>query len=69
MTPHVEQFPAYKSVFAAITEGDNLGAARLLRGLSTDQLTELAVICGDVRIMVEAETTLRRLGGEDSPSD
>jgi hypothetical protein len=65
---HVEQFPVYRDVFAAITEGDNLGAAHLLRGLSLDQLAELAVICTDVRTMAQAETILRRWSEERAPT-
>ena len=45
---------AYVAVFEAITDGRNQDAAMALRGLDDAQLTELAVICGDVRVMAEA---------------
>jgi hypothetical protein len=45
---------AYIAVFTAITEGRNHVAAAVLRDLAPENLTELAVICGDVRTMAEA---------------
>jgi hypothetical protein len=45
---------AYVAAFEAITDGRNRDAAMALRGLDDAQLTELAVICGDVRTMAEA---------------
>ena len=45
---------AYVAVFKAITEGRNHVAAAVLRDLAPENLTELAVICGDVRTMAEA---------------
>ena len=53
---------AYKAVFAAITDGWNRKAAQVLRGLDPENLHELHVICGDVRVMVEAEQ--RRRGAD-----
>jgi hypothetical protein len=53
---------AYQAAFAAIADGWNRKAARLLRDLSPERLAELHVICGDVQIMVEAEQ--RRRAGE-----
>lgn len=46
---------AYRDVFEAVTSGENRKAARLLSGLGAAQLDELAVICGDVQVMAEAE--------------
>jgi hypothetical protein len=50
---------AYQAVFAAIAYGKNRVAALVLRDLEPEHLTELAVICGDVQIMVEAEQRRR----------
>jgi hypothetical protein len=50
---------AYHAVFAAIAYGKNRVAALVLRDLEPEHLTELAVICGDVQIMVEAEQRRR----------
>jgi hypothetical protein len=46
---------AYQAVFTTIVTGRNQVAALVLRDLSRENLTELHVICGDVRIMIEAE--------------
>jgi hypothetical protein len=51
---------AYSGVFEAITDGWNRKAVGLLRDLDPAQLDELALICGDVRTLAEAE--LRRRG-------
>jgi len=54
---------AYKTVLAAVADGRNRDAARALRDtLNLEHLAELHVICGDVRVMVEAEQ--RRRGAD-----
>lgn len=50
---------AYAAAFEAIADGRNRDAAMALRGLDDAQLEELAVICGDVRVMAEAEQRRR----------
>jgi hypothetical protein len=49
----------YLEVFADIADGRNRTAALMLRGLTPANLTELHVICGDVRTLVEAEQRRR----------
>lgn len=59
---HPAILSAYQAVFTAIADGWNRNAAEVVRALNLEHLAELHVICGDVRIMVEAEQ--RRRGAD-----
>jgi CRISPR/Cas system-associated endonuclease Cas3-HD len=52
---------AYQSVFAAAANGRHFIASQVLRSMTPEDVIELAVICQDMGIVVEADQR-RRVG-------